>query len=149
MSCFRWLTWDTSQDYILSFVIRGNGTLLDETTLTTAIEYIDETVRRPPYGYMVNCVYPTIMMEAMKIIGKNNNPVINRVIGFQANTSPLSPEELDNNATLQTEDLGEFSKQMQELINNNNLQIIGGCCGTNATHIEMIARSIRCWISTR
>jgi homocysteine S-methyltransferase len=58
----------TGLPYMLSFVIRPEGTLLDGTTLENAIEAIDSTLPEPPTGYAVNCVHPIVLQEGLTIL---------------------------------------------------------------------------------
>lgn len=62
-----------------------------------------------------------------------------RFKGIQANTSELSPEELDNCVELKTSDSISLANDMINLYNKFDLKIFGGCCGTDNTHIEEIA----------
>ena len=64
------------------------------------------------------------------------------MIGFQANTSSKSPEELDGLDYLDTTDAAEFAESMVSLHNQFGIQILGGCCGTDNRHIEEIAKHI-------
>ena len=84
--------------YLLSFVVRPGGTLLDGTSLTQAVQEIDAACQRPPLGYLVNCVHPTVFEQALE-----HSPSLpaNRVIGLKANTSAKSAEELDGSDTLE------------------------------------------------
>ncbi len=77
----------TNLPYILSFVIRGSGALLDGTPLHQAIEEIDATLVRPPTGYAVNCVHPTIFLEGLTQEEIEKRSLTERIVGFAANTS--------------------------------------------------------------
>ncbi len=128
--------------YILSFVIRGDGTLLDGTPLHQAIQEIDSKTNRPPLFYMINCVHPTIFTQAF--IDKNNRSrhVLDRILGFQANTSALSPEELENLDHLDTSDPNEFAEQMTNIHRDLGIKVVGGCCGSDDRHVSEIAHRL-------
>lgn len=125
----------TTLPYILSFVLRRNGTLLDGTSLAAAIDGIDSTVSRKPAGYWVNCTHPTVLQEVMQ---NSSGLIRSRVIGIQANTSSKSPEELDGSAYLDTEDPEIFASLMLGLYRSFGVRILGGCCGTDAWHIRAL-----------
>ena len=128
--------------YILSFVIRPNGTLLDGVPLRNAIELIDATVQTAPLGYSVNCVHPSVLVEALGAGQIAGTPLLRRLVNFQANTSALPPEELDNSPHLHEENPQRFAATMAEVGSHFGIPILGGCCGTDTRHIEQMARLI-------
>lgn len=81
--------------YIISFMIRENGRLMDGTAIHDAIGYIDACTVNPPQCYMVNCVHPDVLYRALRQPFNRTDRVRRRFRGIQANTSPLPPEELD------------------------------------------------------
>jgi homocysteine S-methyltransferase len=130
----------TSCPYILSFVIRPEGVLLDGTLLSDAIRDIDATVSPRPAGYMVNCVHPGVFGRAIIDRGSDQDRVLilGRLVGLQANTSRRSPEELDGREELDAEDPEQFGEMMTSLHRDYSLKILGGCCGTDERHIDAI-----------
>ena len=56
---------DSGLPYIISFMIRDNGRLLDGTTIHDAIGTIDAGVDVRPECYMTNCVHPTVLYQAL------------------------------------------------------------------------------------
>lgn len=132
----------TNLPYILSFVIRENGTLLDGTSLYEAISIIDNTVPVKPIFYMVNCVHPSILLKAF--LNQNNCPklVKERLIGIQANSSTKSPEELDNATKLESEDRDVLINKMLLLHKEYNLKVLGGCCGTDNKYLQMLVNEL-------
>jgi S-methylmethionine-dependent homocysteine/selenocysteine methylase len=133
---------DCGVPYILSFVIRKNGAVLDGTPLHEAIEKIDTAVDPKPLCYAVNCVHPAVFEHGIGQAINHSELVKNRLLGFQANTSSKSPEELDGLDYLDTTAPAEFSESMLALHQNFGIQILGGCCGTDHRHIEKIASDI-------
>ena len=81
----------TGLPYIISFIIRKDGRLIDGTTINDAIEIIDESVDRIPICYMTNCVHPDIVYEALSHPFNRTKIVKNRFRGIQANAACLSP----------------------------------------------------------
>jgi homocysteine S-methyltransferase len=135
---------ETVCPYILSFIIRPDGNLLDGTPLLDAITNIDATVSPPAAGYMVNCVHPAFFRNAIRDQDQGRDQVLTRkrIIGLQANTSRRSPEELDGRDELDAEDPVKFGEMMASLHKDFSLKILGGCCGTDERHIESIVCSI-------
>lgn len=129
--------------YLISFVVRSTGALLDGTPLAHAIERIDADTESPPLGYMVNCVHPSVFAVAMDRTIDQSPKIAARVMGLQANTSRLSPEELDDLDHLDEADDSEtLADAMVELHRRLGIKILGGCCGTDNRHICCIAKKV-------
>jgi homocysteine S-methyltransferase len=133
----------TGLPYMLSFVVRREGTLLDGTPLDEVIETIDTTSPRPPAGYAVNCVHPEVFQDGLMILMDRKPALLERVLCFMANTSSKRPEELDNLAELETEEPERLSDLMVEVRGKFGTQLMGGCCGTSTDHIDCLARKVR------
>jgi len=133
---------DTGLPAVLSFVVRPDGTILDGTLLHTVVEKIDAAVKPAPAFYMVNCVHPTVFKSAMGIETTRSEKVARRVLGFQANTSAKSPEELDSLNYLDTTEPDHLASMMLEIHRLFGTRILGGCCGTDNRHIEKIAERL-------
>lgn len=131
----------TGKPYIIGFVIRDNGTLLDGTPLCKAIGRIDTEVTQQPIGYVVNCVHPLTFRKAV-MSPVNASLQREKIIGLMGNTSTKSPEELDEATTLQTEEPEVWAEHMIALYKNFGIKVLGGCCGTNNLHIEQLAKKI-------
>ncbi|MBU0718037.1 MAG: homocysteine S-methyltransferase family protein, partial [Planctomycetes bacterium] len=130
--------------YLLGFVVRPAGTLLDGTPLSDIVSRIDVEVEPAPLGYMINCVHPRVCMEALRHATGQDASLRGRVLGLQANTSAKSPEELDGLAHLDaTESPEEFAEAMLSVHHRFGIKILGGCCGTDDRHIRAIAERIR------
>lgn len=134
---------DTGIPYIISFTIQQDGKLIDGTTIADAIEYIDENTVNRPVCYMTNCVHPSILLRALAHPFNSSSVVKERFRGIQANTSPLSYEELDNSVDLKCSEPDEFAEEMMKLVNIGKFQIWGGCCGTDNRHMESVAQRLR------
>jgi homocysteine S-methyltransferase len=126
--------------YLLSFVLRPSGMLLDGTPVADAIAQIDQFVSPRPIAYLANCVHPVHFEQALGEAEKSRPGTKLRLIGLQGNTSRKSPEELDGALTLDTEDPNDFGAAMARLHERFGMRILGGCCGTDSRHIEAIAR---------
>ena len=133
----------TGLPYMLSFVIRREGTLLDGTALDEAIEMIDMTSPRPPAGYAVNCVHPEVFQDGLMVLMNRKPALLKRVLSYQANTSSKRPEELDNLSELETEQPERLADLMIEVHKKFGTRFMGGCCGTSTSHIDCLARKVR------
>lgn len=132
----------TGLPYMISFVVRPDGTLLDGTSLHKAIITIDSTVSPPPLSYMINCTHASIFRSAL-LHKDNSSPLVReRVIGILANTAALSPEELDASPDLVEEAPETFGRAVSSLYSELNLKVLGGCCGTDNRHIESLAQEL-------
>ena len=133
---------DSGLPYIISFMIRKDGCLLDGGTIHAAIRTIDASVDVPPVCYMANCVHPAVLSEALSRPFNATGLVSSRFWGIQANASRLTPEELDAAVDLESSDPGLLADDMIRLRDDKKLRILGGCCGTDGTHLEEIASRI-------
>ena len=132
----------TDLPYIISFMIKKDGRLIDGSTINEAITAINENTETHPLCCMTNCVHPAVLYEALQT-DFNDTPLVRRhFCGIQANTSPLPPEELDGSEKLICSDPETLADEIIRLKNIISLKIIGGCCGTDSTHMEQIAKKI-------
>lgn len=132
----------TGIPYVISFMIKKNGKLIDGTSINDAINEIDLLTNRKPICYMANCIHPLILQEALSSSFNQTEIVKQRFHGIQANASLLSPEELDNSKELVTSDSISLANDIMKLSNVISIKIYGGCCGTDNSHIEEIAKRI-------
>ena len=122
--------------YIISFTIKDNGKIIDGVNINDAIEIIDSAVDIPPVCYMTNCVHPRIVAKALQQPFNQTVTVKQRFLGIQANTSPLSYEELDNSADLKTSDPDQWAVDINNLEEQYRMKIFGGCCGTDNIYMS-------------
>lgn len=129
----------TGLPYLISFVARPSGTLLDGTPLKTAIATIDAAVSPRPLAYLINCTHASIFLSAL-LHEHNSSPLVReRIIGLLANTAALSPEELDESSELHEEAPEIFGSSVAALHHELGMKILGGCCGTDNRHIDSLA----------
>jgi homocysteine S-methyltransferase len=132
----------TGLPYLISFVARPEGTLLDGTPLSTAIASIDVNSTTPPLAYLINCTHASVFHRAMLDRRNSSALVRERVIGLLANTAALSPEELDASSELVEEDPELFGRSVAALQTELGMKVLGGCCGTDDRHIACLARQL-------
>ena len=133
---------ETGKPYIVSFVLRPAGTLLDGTPLKAAVDAIDDAVHPNPLAYMANCTHASIFRSAL-LHEKNSSPAARtRVAGLLANTAALKPEDLDDHDTLVSEAPDAFGRAVAMLHGDMGMKILGGCCGTDDRHIGALAEHL-------
>lgn len=127
----------TGLPYLVGFVLRGSGRLLDGTPLDEAVRRIDGSATPAPAGYLVTCTHPETLLEALS--SDAFGPATRgRLVGIQGNGSRLSPEELDGRAELDTTTPDSFAGSMLSLRRRFGLRLLGGCCGTDDSHIRAL-----------
>jgi len=123
---------------VISFTVETDGRLPSGQTLKDAIEQVDAETNDGPAYYMINCAHPTHFERTLTI----DEPWVQRIRGLRANASCLSHAELDEAKELDDGnpvELGSQYRALQEKL--RNLNIFGGCCGTDHRHIEAIAEA--------
>lgn len=123
----------------IGFTLETDGRLPSGQTLGAAIEQVDRATGGAPAYYMINCVHPTHFEEVLV----EREPWLERIRAVRANASKKSHAELDEAEELDAGnpvDLGGrytgLSRQLK------NLNIVGGCCGTDHRHVEEICRAV-------
>lgn len=129
---------ETGIPFVLSFVIRENGNILDGTPLVEGIKIIDNSVSIKPIFYMTNCIHPSVLSNAFNKIKDDKRVLEKRLYGIQANASDKSPEELDTLEELHQDNPSNWGKAIVDLNIKYNLKVLGGCCGTDARFISSI-----------
>jgi S-methylmethionine-dependent homocysteine/selenocysteine methylase len=129
---------ETNKDYVISFVIRDSGKLLDGTLITDAIKIIDDSVSNPPLFYLTNCIHPDVLHKSYLNLSDQDEILRKRLFGLQANASSKSPEELDTLENLDADSPANWARGMVDLNKKYNLKILGGCCGTDARFISSV-----------
>ena len=132
----------TGKPYIISFVVRPEGTLLDGTPLKDAVAAVDAAATPPPLAYLINCTHASFARSALTHESNSSASVRRRFIGVLANTAALSPEDLNDSATLVEEDPETFGRSVAQLHRDLGLKIVGGCCGTDDRHIRSLAAEL-------
>jgi len=132
----------TGKPYMMSFVVRPEGTLLDGTPLKDAIAAMDAAVTPRPLAYLINCTHVTFARAALTHETNSSSLVRQRVIGLLANTAALSPEDLNDSTNLIGEDPDAFGSSVAALHRELGLKILGGCCGTDDRHIRSLAAQL-------
>jgi S-methylmethionine-dependent homocysteine/selenocysteine methylase len=123
----------TGLPYIISFVINRKGEVFDGTPLSVAVADMDAQLKdTPPFGYMVNCAYPTFICA-----DRQPASLFTRLLGIQANSSSRDQCDLDGSSTTQRDSLEDWVQQMLTL-HRHGMKLLGGCCGTDDRYLSGI-----------
>lgn len=122
----------------ISFTVETDGNLPTGQTLKDAIAQVDSATNHAPLYYMINCAHPTHFADTLS----TGEPWLDRIRGIRANSSRKSHAELNESETLDEGNPEELGYQYIELKQKlKNLNILGGCCGTDYRHIEAICKA--------
>jgi S-methylmethionine-dependent homocysteine/selenocysteine methylase len=127
---------------VISFTLETDGRLPSGQPLKEAIEQVDaETDSRAAY-FMINCAHPTHFAHVFDEGGRWRA----RLAGLRANASMKSHAELDESSELDAGDPADLAARYMALRGSMPaLHVLGGCCGTDARHIEAICAA---WLAT-
>lgn len=128
---------ETGLPYLVSFVLRPSGVLLDGTDWAEAIAALD-ALPHPPIGHAANCIHPNVLTAALEVLTRRDAALTRRLIFFQANTSVCSPEELACATELKTEEPDALAARICAVQRQYGIPIVGGCCGTDQRHIAAL-----------
>lgn len=121
---------------VISFSVETDGRLPGGESLEDAIRYTDDATDNYTLHFMVNCAHP----DHFKHLFEGTEAWKNRIGGIRANASVKSHAELDESDTLDTGDARLLAQRYRELdALLPGLKVVGGCCGTDHSHIEHIA----------
>mmetsp|Transcript_3508 Transcript_3508/g.9641 ORF Transcript_3508/g.9641 Transcript_3508/m.9641 type:complete len:347 (-) Transcript_3508:202-1242(-) len=132
-----------SVPYALSFTLQEHGVLPSGMSLGDAILRCDaELAARDavlPKYYLVNCCHPTVITLALEKDDPRRSEWLPRLRGMRCNASSKTHEELDNSTVLDDGDPHELCAHMVRIRDANpQFQVFGGCCGTDARHIQQL-----------
>lgn len=126
---------DAGMPCVISFTAETDGRLPSGTELGAAISFVDAATGKSPAYYMINCAHPTHFEDAMA----RGETWVHRVRGVRANASTMSHAELDEAEVLDDGDPHDLARRFRALREGMpNLNVLGGCCGTDHRHIEAI-----------
>lgn len=124
----------------VSFTVETDGRLPTGQTLQSAIEQVDAATSGYPAYFMINCAHPSHFAPVLAAGGA----WLERIHGLRANASCKSHDELNEATELDAGDpvalAAEYAALRQPL---RNLNVMGGCCGTDHRHVGKIAEVCR------
>jgi S-methylmethionine-dependent homocysteine/selenocysteine methylase len=124
---------------VISFTVETDGKLPNGDSLEEAIYKVDNATNDYPLYYMINCAHPTHFISALE----GNQSWKSRIKGIRANASCKSHSELDESTELDAGnsiELGQWHNKLK--MHLPELAVYGGCCGTDASHIESICNHV-------
>jgi homocysteine S-methyltransferase len=122
----------------ISFTTETDGRLPDGTSLGDAVAAVDAATGGAPVYYGVNCAHPSHFESALP-----GGAAGARVRSVRANASRKSHAELDESPTLDDGDPVELAGDYLRLrAQHPPITILGGCCGTDARHVQAIADAV-------
>lgn len=113
----------------IGFTVETDGRLPDGSSLAFAVNQVDEAAR--PAYFLVNCAHPNHILA-----GLDTGAWRERIGGLRVNASTMSHAELDESETLDDGDPAQLATDQVPLLEAfPNLEVLGGCCGTDVRHV--------------
>lgn len=124
---------------IIAFTVETNGCLPTGASLGDAIAEVDTATDGYASYFMINCAHPDHFTAAL-----SGEAWMDRLKGIVANASRCSHAELDEAEELDAGDPVELGRQLAEIRRRfPQINVLGGCCGTDMKHMSQIAEGIR------
>jgi S-methylmethionine-dependent homocysteine/selenocysteine methylase len=124
----------------VSFTVETDGRLPTGQTLAEAIAEVDAATQSAPAYYMINCAHPLHFQDVLQAGGAWTK----RIRGIRANASRRSHQELNEAPDLDAGDPIELGGQYRDLLRTHpQINVLGGCCGTDHRHLECISLACR------
>jgi len=122
---------------VISFTVETDGRLPTGQSLGDAIKQVDDATSGYAAYFMINCAHPS---HFARVVGGGESWV-ERIRGLRANASRMSHAELNDAPELDGGIPFELGQEYAALKNRQlkQLNVMGGCCGTDQRHIEHIA----------
>ncbi|WP_455198132.1 homocysteine S-methyltransferase family protein [Kaarinaea lacus] len=122
----------------ISFTVETDGNLPSGQSLKDAIETVDRATNMGPVYYMINCAHPEHFEDKLD----TDQDWLSRIKGIRANASTKSHAELDESEVLDDGDPHALGQSYKAFKNNlTQLNVFGGCCGTDHRHVESICHA--------
>jgi S-methylmethionine-dependent homocysteine/selenocysteine methylase len=118
---------------VLSFTVETDGRLPDGTSLGDAVTAVDDAAS--PAYFMVNCAHPQHVLKAFADAGA----WVERIRGVRSNASTSSHAEVHEAGSLE-EGVCDLLVSSHRTLEEHlpALEIVGGCCGTDARHVAAL-----------
>ena len=129
----------TGAPFALAPMLNPDGTMPDGTSLSEVVERIDDDSAARPYHYMLGCLYPTHAQQVLEALFRSAPHQAHRVVGLKANASPLSPQVLEGANGNHGTGPEQFAHDLWACASRFGLNVLGGCCGTDAAYMEAVA----------
>lgn len=126
---------DVGMPVVISFTLETDGHLPSGETLAQAIQRTDRACDGYVAYYMINCAHPNHFEHILQA----DAGWCRRIRGLRANASQRSHAELDESTEIDIgnpQELGDQYRQLRSFL--PELNVVGGCCGTDHRHVEAI-----------
>ncbi|MDA0702140.1 MAG: homocysteine S-methyltransferase family protein [Proteobacteria bacterium] len=131
---------DAAMPLALSFTVETDGRLPTGQALDEAIRAVDEATGGSPAYFMINCAHPSHFAALLD----TDEAWVKRIRGLRANASRCSHAELDEATELDDGNPAELGEDYRALLRRQpQINVLGGCCGTDHRHVEAICGAIR------
>ncbi len=123
----------------IHFTVETDGRLPSEELLGDAIAAVVDATDDGPAYFGINCAHPTHFDDVLAEAGDWRD----RIRSLRANASTKSHAELDEATELDAgdpDDLGARYAGLRDVL--PNLNVVGGCCGTDHRHVGAIAKAM-------
>jgi homocysteine S-methyltransferase len=119
---------------VVGFTVETDGRLPSGASIEDAILAVDAATDGAAECFMINCAHPTHFADALP-----EGDSRERIQGLRANASMLSHAELDEAEELDSGDPNDLADRYVALRSElPQLEILGGCCGTDIRHVTAI-----------
>lgn len=129
----------TRLPYVISWVLDGDGDVLDGTPLTEAVGRVDDGADPAPLIHSISCVHPTVAARAIERLREDAPELVARVGELKANGSPLPTDQLILLDHPEADEPEKFAAEVSALLDPDGLHVLGGCCGTTDAHMRALA----------
>jgi len=121
---------------VISFTVETDGRLPSGEPLKEAIEQVDADTDSAPAYYMINCAHPTHFINVLR-----DGEWTERIRAVRANASTKSHAELNEASQLDEGNPIKLGSHYLDLAAKfENLNVLGGCCGTDHRHVAEICK---------
>ena len=119
---------------VVGFTVETDGRLPSGVSIEHAIDAVDAATDGAAETFMINCAHPTHFADALP-----EGDARRRISGLRANASTRSHAELDEADELDSGDPTDLAERYVALRRElPELDVLGGCCGTDIRHVTAI-----------
>ena len=128
---------DHNLPVVISFTVETDGHLPTGMTVAQAIQTVDDATDNYAAYFMINCAHPDHFRHIL-----SDAPWMARLKGIVANASRCSHAEIDGAEELDDGNPQELGHQLAQFhASYPNINVLGGCCGTDMRHIGWITKA--------
>jgi len=130
----------TGLPHVISWILGPDTKVLDGSSLAGAIARLDSNAKARPLYHSLSCIHPTAGRRAVATLTTEAPELLPRLVEFKANGSPLRTDELVRLNHPTADPPGTFADEMAVLFDREGLRVLGGCCGTDDSHMRALGR---------